>query len=190
MTQRLLSRHGIVVSRSVVCTLLREMDPDGVESRRHHNFNRRTYTNKGPNFLIHIDGYDKLKHYGFAIHAAICGYSRRILWLRVSRTNNNPKVVATYFLNYITEIGGVPRCVRIDDGTENTEIENIQMAFRWHDADDMSAEKSVIRGSSHLNQRIERWWRNGRQGGCQSWIDLFSNLELSGIFATANAAHM
>lgn len=28
----------------------------------------------GPNFLWHVDGYDKLKQFGFAIHGAIVGY--------------------------------------------------------------------------------------------------------------------
>ena len=47
---------------------------------------------------------------------------------------------------------GVPRCVRIDAGTENILVEDIQMAFRWDNADDMSAPNSVIKGSSHSNQ--------------------------------------
>lgn len=49
-------------------------------------------------------------------------------------------------------IKGVPRCVRMDNGTENIVVEDLQMAFRWNDTDDMSANKSVIRGSSHSNQ--------------------------------------
>ena len=42
----------------------------------------------GPNFIWHIDGYDKLKPYGFCIHGAVDGYSRRILWLEVGPSNN------------------------------------------------------------------------------------------------------
>ncbi|XP_033729677.1 uncharacterized protein LOC117318858, partial [Pecten maximus] len=68
MTRRLLTRHGIVVARSNVLTLQRELDPDGVRSRQMHRFSRRVYINKGPNYLIHVDGYDKLKRFGFAIH--------------------------------------------------------------------------------------------------------------------------
>lgn len=41
-------------------------------------------------------------------------FSRRILWLRVARTNNNPKVVASYFLDYVEEIAGTDfKTVRI-----------------------------------------------------------------------------
>lgn len=43
-------------------------------------------------------------------------FSRRILWLRVAsaRTNNNPRVVASYFLDYVEEIAGTDfKTVRI-----------------------------------------------------------------------------
>lgn len=33
-------------------------------------------------------------------------FSCRILWLRVAKTNNNPRVVASYFLDYVAEIAG------------------------------------------------------------------------------------
>ena len=36
--------------------------------------------------LLHVDGYDRLKPYGFPIHSAIDGFSRRILWLHVTRS--------------------------------------------------------------------------------------------------------
>ncbi|XP_046564869.1 uncharacterized protein LOC124273639 [Haliotis rubra] len=97
MRSRLQSSYGLSVPRDTVLQLQRELDPEGVEMRSRHRLSRRVYTNKGPNYLVHIDGYDKLKPFGFAIHGAICGFSRRILWLEVSNTNNNPYVVASYF---------------------------------------------------------------------------------------------
>ena len=53
--------------------ILRIADPDGVSARRSHRLSRREYYAKGPNYLVHIDGYDKLKPFGFAIHGAIDG---------------------------------------------------------------------------------------------------------------------
>ena len=47
---------------------------------------------------------------------------------------------------------GVPRCIRMDAGTENVVVADLQRAFRWYHDDDMSGEKSVIIGSSHTNQ--------------------------------------
>ena len=38
-------------SRHAVSTVQQQIDPEGVEMRRRHQFSRRTYINKGPNFL-------------------------------------------------------------------------------------------------------------------------------------------
>ncbi|XP_033744036.1 uncharacterized protein LOC117329912 isoform X4 [Pecten maximus] len=77
----------MAVGRKSVSSILRQIDPKGVELRTHHCLIRRTYYNKGPNFLVHIDG-----------------FSRRVLWLKVARTNNDPRVVASYFLEFVEEI--------------------------------------------------------------------------------------
>jgi hypothetical protein len=34
---------------------------------------------QGPNYVWHIDGFDKIKPFGFAIHACIDGYNNIIL---------------------------------------------------------------------------------------------------------------
>ena len=73
-----LEMDGIRVPRSIVRTILKELDPEGVERRRSHRLRRRKYSNPGPNFAWHIDGYDKLKPWGFPIHGAIDGFSRRM----------------------------------------------------------------------------------------------------------------
>jgi len=56
-----------------VLAIQNEIDPEGVDMRKRHRLKRREYSNPGPNFLIHIDGFDKLKKYGFAISGATCG---------------------------------------------------------------------------------------------------------------------
>ena len=68
---------------------------------------------------MHIDGYEKLKPYEFAIQGAIDGYSRRILWLYVSASNNNPLNVEFYFLQTITELNKIPEVVHGVRGSEN-----------------------------------------------------------------------
>jgi hypothetical protein len=49
-------RHGIHVSRHVVATLMREIDPLGVEEREKRRLHRRVYKREGPNACWHLDG--------------------------------------------------------------------------------------------------------------------------------------
>ena len=100
---------GIIVKRARVMTLLRELDPDGVESRRKKTLRRRAYHAKGPNFVWHTDGHDKLKLFGFSVHGCIDGFSRRLLWLEVGLTNTNPEGIAKYYLDAVKQlhVGGV-----------------------------------------------------------------------------------
>ncbi|KAK7886541.1 hypothetical protein WMY93_026162 [Mugilogobius chulae] len=65
---------GFVVTQNTVRHLLRFLDPDGVEQRRRNRLQRRRYINSGPNFLWHVDSYDKLKPYGICINGAIDGF--------------------------------------------------------------------------------------------------------------------
>lgn len=53
--------------------LLRAVDAEGVDERSRGRLVRRSYMNYGPNYLVHIDGYDKLKKFGMCIHGGICG---------------------------------------------------------------------------------------------------------------------
>ena len=48
-----------------------------------------------------IDGNDRLKRFGFAIHGCIHGFSRKLIWLFVSTTNNDPLVVQISILKLL-----------------------------------------------------------------------------------------
>ena len=76
--------------------------------------------------MWHTNGYDKLKPFGFWVHGCINGFSRRIMWLEVASTNNDPSIVAKYFLDTIKQIKGSPSIVRADYGTENVKVAGIQ----------------------------------------------------------------
>ena len=43
-----------------------------------------------------MDVFHKLKPFGFAIHGGVAGFSRRIIWLDVSSSNDNLSLIATY----------------------------------------------------------------------------------------------
>ena len=68
----------------------------------------------------HVDGYDKLKPYGLPIHGCVDGFSRRNMWLKVCKSNNDDQVIpAGFFLHVVEENGMRPMLVRTDCGTEN-----------------------------------------------------------------------
>lgn len=78
MCNRLRQQHGILVSRDDVMRIMSIMSPADVRMRRKHRLTRRVYNNKGPNYVWHIDGMDKLKIFGFAIHGCMDGYATAI----------------------------------------------------------------------------------------------------------------
>ena len=176
MHQRLLIKYKLVASRETVRKTIAALDPEGVRQRSMRRFRHRVYSVRGPNDMWHIDGYDKLKPFGFAIHGAIDGYSRRILWLHVGRSNNDPRIVAQYFVDYIRGIRGTARRIRADFGTENTHVAQIQRFLRRNNVDSFAKEKSFVYGKSVANQRIESWWSFQRRWGINWWINYFKDL--------------
>ncbi|XP_070538243.1 uncharacterized protein [Ptychodera flava] len=190
MWKRLKIKYGLRVNRDTVLHLLNILDPDGIQRRKKHRLLRRKYVSPGPNFIWHVDGYDKLKPFGFAIHGAVDGFSRRILWLEVATSNNNPHIIANYFLDYVKQIGFVPRVLRCDRGTENSALEYLQPYFRWNDSDDLAGINSFMYGKSTSNQRIEAWWSNMRKQGADWWINYFKDLRDSGLFHDHDPIHV
>ena len=154
MWRKLLFEHGLTVMRDAVMKAMRQCDPIGCQNRRKQRLLRRQYVNPGPNFCWNFDGYDKLKCYGFAIHGAICGFSRRILWLEVDVMNNDPKIIALYFLNSVKSVKFVLKLIGAYSGTENIFIEKtqkVQMAL----SSDRNLDGCFLYGKSTANQRIE-----------------------------------
>lgn len=188
--QKLKTERNMAVNKETVRHAMRLLDPEGVEARRRHRLKRREYKGRGPNFLWHIDGYDKLKPFGFGIHGCVDGYSRRIMWLEVTTTNNDPSVVARYFVDCIRQVGGTARVVRADNGTENTYIAAIQRFLRHSLNDSLAGEKSFRYGKSVSNQRIEAWWSQLRRGLTDWWIVYFKELRESGLYCDVNPIHV
>lgn len=173
---------GLTTDRDTVRLVLKNLDPDGVEERLRKKLRRRQYISKGPNFTWHIDGYDKLKPYGFPIHACIDGFSRKIIWLKVGTTNNDPSIVGSYFLNSIEKLHKVPRLVRSDRGSENVKICGFQRFFRRDHDDTHAGSKSFLYGKSTSNQRIESWWSIFRKGRMNWWMNFFKDLIDQNVF--------
>jgi len=121
---------GFVVSRETVRRLLNLLDPEGVSLRSKKCIVRRRYLSKGPNFVWHLDSYDKLKPYGICINGCIDGFSRNIIWLQAYRTSSDPKVIAGYFMEAVCAKEGCPMRLRGDMGTENYIVADLQRFMR------------------------------------------------------------
>ncbi len=160
---RTLRLEVMQVPRDVVEQLLKELDPEGCAERKAKRLKRRRFISPGPNHSWHVDGYDKLKPYGFPVHGAIDGWSRTIMWL------NLPEIPASFYLECVVEQMGCPEKVRTDNGIENGTIAIMQCLFR----DDINAHSY---GKSTANQRIEGWWSYLHRNRSTWWINLFTLL--------------
>ena len=67
---------------------MKELDPAGVDARRRRTLIRHLHYSKGPNWVWHLDGYDKLKPFGF--EGTVDAY---YAWLNFLKSNKDPKEV-------------------------------------------------------------------------------------------------
>ncbi|PJE77353.1 hypothetical protein CI610_03725 [invertebrate metagenome] len=184
------TRCGLRVTQFMIRHALRLIDNEGVNNRRSHRLRRRLYYNKGPNFLMHIDGFDKLKPYSIAIHGSIDGFSRRIVWLKAGFTNNNPRYVARFYIDEVLRTMTVPRCIRSDNGTENVIIEDLHKTLRSRHPDAVAGQPVFLKGRSTANQRIEMFWGFLNRHVIQFWKSLFKDLRDSGILQDTYPIHI
>ena len=167
-------QKGLNVSRDTIQILMKLLDPVGVEMRLKKRLRRRQYFAKGPNFLWHLDSYDKLKRYGLCINGCIDGFSRNIIWLNAYNTSSNPRVIAGYYMESVSMRKGCPSFVRGDKGTENGHVAAMQNF--------LTDKNSFIYGRSTGNQRIEMFWKHLRNECCQLWIDSLGVVADDGLF--------
>ena len=189
MTRCLRTRYNLSVSRDTVMRLLKEIDPVGVSQRRARRLQRRIYRCPGPNATWPIDSYDKLTSFGFVISGCIDGYSRRIIFLQVSHSNHDLALIAGYFMDSVEHLGGCPRMVWTDCGTENVIITALQHVFHDNTANNQQTYGHRYVASTS-NQRIELWWCIFRKSRSEWWLELFKDLAVSGVFCDGNITHV
>ena len=135
----------------------RMVDPAGVGRRKRHVLKSRIYSWLGPNDCWHVDGYDKLNPFNFAIHGWIDGHSRNLLWLKVGKSKSNPKIIANYFMDLVTSFKGLSTKRKV-----RTDCETI-----W-----LSCLRAHSYGTCQQNQRIKAWWSLLR-GSKTTWMIIY-----------------
>ena len=148
-----LRKKGMIARRDVRQLLL-ILDAEELERRMSGKLRRRIYRTLGPNYVGHIDAFDKIKPCGFSIHGCIDGYSGRIIWLDVSTSNKSPGPIANYYLKAAKNLNGIAKIIKADNETEHSLIEPIHLFVR-----DLSNEGNVLNSfsivSSPMNESIE-----------------------------------
>ena len=117
MTEIISLKYGVNISKEHVWKGFVDIDLEGVSIHEKKTIKRRTY-----------ESY-KLKRLGFVIRRCIDGFSRKLIWLFVSTTNNDPLVAANSYYKAITNLGRAPNTLRMDLGTENVYCEETQVFF-------------------------------------------------------------
>lgn len=174
--------NGLVVKKEDVRLALLVLDAAGVKVRQSRRLSRRKYFSKGPNWIWHFDSYDKLKPFGLCISGCVDGFSRKTIWLKVSHTSSDPRVIGAYFMDAVEEHGGCPRICRADKGTENSSVRDLQRHMRRNDEDAFGKEMSFLYGRSTANQRIESWWSFLRKECIDYWMCVMHSLKDDGYF--------
>ena len=64
-------------------------------------------------------------------------FSRRVLWLEVSTSNKMPEIIAKYYLDAVKQ-NDLPVNVKVDDNTEHSLVQPIQLPLRNIDRSDLS----------------------------------------------------
>ena len=185
-----LRNSNLTADKENVRLILKSLDPVGADRWKRQKLPRCKYHSFGPNHTWHIDGYDKLKPFGTATDGAIDGYSRRIIWLKSSSSNNNSKVIANFYLCCIKELNLIPRVVRGDRGTGNVIVCGIQRFFRRNHTDSQSKDRSFICGHSTANQHIESWWSPLFKSRTSWWITFFVDMVVNGLFDISLNLHL
>ena len=106
--------------------------------------------------------------YGFVIHGAIDGYSRRVLMLRANTDNRSATVLQSFRTDVVRRFG-VPLCLRTDRGGENVDTLTYMFAQRGNDT-----RRPAIVGTSTRNQRIERLWGDVNRVCTGLYINVFA----------------
>ena len=72
----------------------------------------------GPNQVFSVDGYDKLKDFGFEIYAFIDGYSRFVPQIYVGIDNRTAVSVLKQYLTLVRRTMKILQLIRADKGVE------------------------------------------------------------------------
>ncbi|KAJ7617636.1 hypothetical protein DFH06DRAFT_966509, partial [Mycena polygramma] len=86
---------------------------------------RKMFWAAGINDLWAVDQHDKWKYkFGLALHSGIDPFARKIHWMKIWWTNSNPRLILSYYLDAVQELGFMPLVSQSDPGSKNFGLAN------------------------------------------------------------------
>ncbi|KAH6903545.1 hypothetical protein BKA70DRAFT_1433583 [Coprinopsis sp. MPI-PUGE-AT-0042] len=102
-----------------------------VAGRRARRLLRKRFWAAGVNDVLAVDQHDKWQRFGLRLHIGVDPFPGRIQWLKIWHTNSNPKLILSYYLEFVREQHGVPLVTQSDPGPENFLLANGHTMIRW-----------------------------------------------------------
>ncbi|KAJ7348305.1 hypothetical protein DFH08DRAFT_914298 [Mycena albidolilacea] len=110
------------VSRALVVKYFALYEPELVRERRKNRLRRKHFWAAGVNDIWAVDQHNKWKYkFGLALHSCTDPFVGVMHWMKIWWTNSNPRLILSYHLDRVEEIGG-KQCS--DPGTENYGLAN------------------------------------------------------------------
>lgn len=85
---------------------LKEHHPDEVANRRRRRLIRKQFWAGGVGDIWVFDQHDKWRRFELFLHVGIEPVSGKILWLKIWWTNKNPRLITSYWVEAVKEVGG------------------------------------------------------------------------------------
>ena len=92
--------HGLNVTRDLVYSAMKDVHPEGLENRKpilKKKKTKSTFSSVGPNWVLSMDGYDKLMGYQnstfpLAVYGCMDTVSPKLLFIWAWTSNSNPVI--------------------------------------------------------------------------------------------------
>ncbi|KAF7291303.1 hypothetical protein MIND_01274300 [Mycena indigotica] len=161
---------GIVLSRRVVRSTMRALDPHGAERRfpsKQPTKKRSTLTDVGVYYELHFDGHEKLNfkalqmgRAGIDMYGGRCHGSGSVLLLDVVPNARCGITVGHLYLDLVEETGEIPIQVTVDGGTETHYMFQLHQQLRAQFAPELSIDEApaTVALKSSDNIPIEALW--------------------------------
>lgn len=166
-----------IISRDDLYSIYREFAGDIIQERwGKAKYSRRDFLVPGPNWVWSVDGFDKLKQWGFEIYAGIDAYSRYITWFYCGLSSSTSWNIAVQYMDVLVQRGIMPRVIRSDHGGETAIFAGLHYYLSQHRTKEIGNDQRPISfrdcwyyGKSTHNTRIESWWRRLGQSRGGFW---------------------